>query len=319
LTERLASIILEGDAGTFVPDRRAGMLTSTNLSAEIRARRGLKPVGPPPPAFLVVDTESVPDGHLIRRVKYPGEDLSPEEAIERLRGEVRAQSRDGSDFIPVTFQYPVAVCVLRVGADYGLQSVTCLDTPAFRPDVIVEAFWKGVSHYPRARLVTFNGRGFDMPLLELAAFDRGISGRSYFASSRNRFQGNHVDLMDFLSNYGACRLTGGLNMLAKRLGQPGKIDVAGDQVYELWRAGRLHDINDYCMLDVLDTYFVFLRTRVLIGELGQAEERTLVRRARDWIAGRAATVAPLRRYLEHWPESAVPPLEAAVTVRFSAG
>jgi predicted PolB exonuclease-like 3'-5' exonuclease len=295
------------------------MLTSTNLSAEIRARRGVQPSGPPAPGFLVVDTESVPNGQLIRRVKYPGEDLTPKESIERLRGEIRAQSRDGSDFIPVTFQYPVAVCVLRVGADYALQTITCLDAPLFRPDVIVQAFWKGVNHYPRARLVTFNGRGFDMPLLELAAFDRGISGRSYFASSRNRFQGNHVDLMDFLSNYGACRLTGGLNMLAKRLGQPGKIDVAGDQVYELWQAGRLREINDYCMLDVLDTYFVFLRTRVLIGELGQAEERALVRRAREWLVGRAATTAALRRYLEHWPETGPPPVEEPITVRFSAG
>jgi 3'-5' exonuclease len=295
------------------------MPVSTNISAEILARRGAKPAGPPAPAFLVVDTESVPDGHLLRRVKYPGEALTAEEAVERARAESREHSRDGSDFVPVTFQHPVAVCVLRVAADYALQTLTCLDAPLYRPDVIVERFWKGVNLYPRARLVTFNGRGFDLPLLELAAFDRGLSARSYFASSRNRFQGNHVDLMDFLSNYGACRLTGGLNMLAKRLGQPGKIDVAGDRVYELWREGRVQEINDYCTLDVLDTYFVFLRTRVLVGEMDPALERVLVRRAREWIAGKSATMPALRTYLEHWPEAGPPPAEEVISVRFPAG
>src|SRR5579884_2829977 len=119
------------------------MLTSSNLGAEIRARRALRPTAEAP-AFLVVDTESVPDGQLLRRVKYPDRDLTPEEAVERARAEARAQSRDGSDFIPVTFQFPVAVCVLRVAADYGLQTITCLDAPLYRPDVIVERFWKGV-------------------------------------------------------------------------------------------------------------------------------------------------------------------------------
>jgi predicted PolB exonuclease-like 3'-5' exonuclease len=292
------------------------MVNSTSISAQILARRAAPPApaaAGPATAFLVVDTESVPDGELIRRVKYPDEPLTPEEAIARARQEAREASRDGSDFLPVTFQVPVAVCVLRVAADYAPLQITALDAPLFRRDRIVEAFWLGVAHYNRARLVTFNGRGFDMPLLELAAFDRGLPARSYFASSRNRFQGNHLDLMDFLSNYGACRMAGGLNMLAKRLGQPGKMGVAGDQVYEMWRDGRLRDINDYCMLDTLDTYFVFLRTRVLLGELTLLDERRLVERARVWIEARAASTPALRLYLDGWrsggPPSSLPKVD----------
>jgi len=110
--------------------------------------------------------------------------------------------------------------------------------------------------------VTFNGRGFDLPLLELAAFRWGYSVRDHFYNSRNRFNGNHLDLFDWLSNYGACRLAGGLNLLAKLLGKPGKMEVAGDQVWNLHREGKLQEINDYCLCDTLDTYFVFLRTRV---------------------------------------------------------
>ena len=64
----------------------------------------------------------------------------------------------------------------------------------FRPAEIVRKFWDGVAHYPRAKLVTFNGRGFDLPLLELAAFRHRCAARDYFQSSRNRYGGNHIDL-----------------------------------------------------------------------------------------------------------------------------
>jgi predicted PolB exonuclease-like 3'-5' exonuclease len=281
-----------------------------SISADIISRRkalaapGAAPAGPQT-GFLVFDTESVPDGALLARVKYPRDNLTPEEAIARAQAEAREQSRDGSDFLPVTFQVPVAVCVLRVATDFTLQSLACLDAPHFRAAEIVRQFWRGVAHYNRARLVTFNGRGFDLPLMELAAFDHGCSARDYFYNSRNRFQGNHLDLMDWLSNYGACRLAGGLSMLAQRSagGRPagcGKLDVSGDQVYEMYRSGKLQEINDYCLFDTLDTYFVFLRTRVLTGDLKPEEERLLARRARLWLGARAAQFPPLHTYLAAW-------------------
>lgn len=280
-----------------------------SISADILSRRAAKAAAgastQPETAFLVFDTESVPDGDLIRRVKYPGENLTPDEAIERARAEARELSRDGSDFLPVTFQVPVAVCVLRVGTDWSIQGLTCLDAPAFRTPQIVRQFWRGVSHYHRAKLVTFNGRGFDLPLLELAAFDHGCQAREYFQTSRNRFQGMHLDLMDWLSNFGACRLTGGLSMLAQRTagGYPvgcGKLDISGDQVLDLYRAGKIREINDYCMFDTLDTYFVFLRTRVLVGEMTIEEERVLARRARLWLGNKVSELPMLQNYIEAW-------------------
>ncbi len=255
-------------------------------------------------AFLVLDTESIPDGRLLSLVKYAAEDLSPAEAIRRAQAEARELSPKGSDFLPVSFQVPVAVCILRVAADFRLQALRCLDAPHFRPQRIVEEFWRGLAHYKsrsgnRAKLITFNGRGFDLPLLELAAFRYGCCASDYFVNSRNRYNGE-IDLFDWLTNYGACRLAGGLDLFSKILGKPGKMEVSGDQVYAMYLAGKIQEINDYCMFDTLDTYFVFLRTRVLRGDISLEEEQVLVAAGKAWITEKSAELPALRKYLENW-------------------
>jgi predicted PolB exonuclease-like 3'-5' exonuclease len=257
-----------------------------------------------PPAYLIVDTESVPDGKLLAKVKYDNDGLCPEDAIGRAQAEARERSATGSDFLPVTFQYPIAVCVLRVAADYRLQSIACLDAPHFRPRKIVETFWNGViKHKARARdirLVTFNGRCFDLPLLEMAAFRYGVSGGDNFGNNRRRFDGWHLDLCDWLTNFGAIRMAGGLNLLSKLLGKPGKMEIQGDMVYQLHLQGKNQEINDYCMFDTLDTYFVFLRTRVLTGELSLEDEHIAVLRAKEWLEAKAGELPALGRYLINW-------------------
>src|SRR5947207_3224082 len=86
-----------------------------------------------PPAYLIMDTESVPDGRLLAAVKYANDNLPPDVAIRRAQAEAREQSYSGSDFLPVTFQYPVAVCILRVGSDFTLQKINRLAEPQFQP------------------------------------------------------------------------------------------------------------------------------------------------------------------------------------------
>ena len=234
--------------------------------------------------YIVYDTESVVDGGLMARVLYQGEELTPEAAIGRyLEG-----LGDPDAFIPVAFHVPVAISVARVSSDFRLLDISCLDDPDFDSREMTRLFWKGVSHYKRAALVDFNGRGFDIPLMTLNAFRFGISCPAYFADDRfghrYRYTDKHIDLMDWLTEYGASRIRGGLNLLAKMLGKPGKMDTSGDQVAGLYAEGKLREINDYCMHDVLDTYFVFLRTRVLTGELSIEEEQSLLDEVGGWLA-----------------------------------
>ena len=249
-------------------------------------------------AFLVVGAESVPDGRLLAAVKYPDASLSPEQAVERARAESR---RDGADFVPVTFQVPVGVCVLRVGPDFTLLGMKCMDAPQFRPREIVNQFWFSATHY-KAKLVTFNGRGLDLPLLELAAFRYGISARDHYLA-RDRYRGP-IDLMDWFTNFGACRMAGGLDLLAKLLGKPGKMEVSGEQVYQMYLEGKIREINDYCLCDTLDTYFVFLRTRILTGDINLEQEAELIARAKAFLGSKTAEFPVLRKYLDNWTDFA---------------
>lgn len=258
--------------------------------------------------YFVFDVESVADGDLIAQVRYPGEKLTAREAVARYRGEL--VEKFGSDFIPYTFQIPVSVVIAKLRHDFTLADMAVLDEPKFRPHVITEYFWRGWERYGHPTLVSFNGRTFDLPLMELAAFNFGVQaptwfdehGRS-FEQPRNRYNSAaHLDLQDLLVNYGASRFTGGLNLAATLLGKPGKMNVQGHMVQDMYDEGRLAEINDYCRCDVLDTYFVFLRSRVITGRLSLEREQEIVARTKEWLLERTDDSPAFGAYLDHWSE-----------------
>jgi hypothetical protein len=256
------------------------------------------------PAYIVFDTETIPDGVLLARTRFPNDNLTPEQAVERAQAEELARSSGERDFIPITYQIPVAICLAPLGADFRLRGLHCLDAPDYRTAEMVRSFWKTVNRYGDTKLVTFNGRCFDLPMLELAAFRYGLSAPGHFGGGkggpRDRFGEGHIDLMEVLTNRGAIRFPGGLNLLSKLLGKPGKVDVWGHQVYDLWRQGKLDAVNEYCSFDVLDTYFVFLRTRVLLGALTLEGEQAIVQETKDWVAKESEQRPYLKKYLESW-------------------
>lgn len=264
--------------------------------------------------YFVFDAEAVADGDLIGKVRYPKEALTPAQAIRKYRDEVLAERGDGKDILPVTFMLPVSVAVAKVDARYKLLDLTVLDAPKFRPHVITRLFWQGWAHYQRPTLVTFNGRGYDLPLLELAAFRYGLPAPYWFnvedksfEQSRNRYNIDaHIDLSDLLSNFGAMRLNGGLNLLANLIGKPGKTGVDGSQVQDMFDAGKSVEVNDYCRCDVLDTYFVFLRSRVLLGKIKLDEEQQLVADAKAWLEARVEQTPVYGQYLQHWGDWKLP-------------
>jgi predicted PolB exonuclease-like 3'-5' exonuclease len=256
--------------------------------------------------YLIFDVEAVGDGDLIQRVRYPDEDLLPRDAVERYSADLLEQT--GRDVIPPTFVVPVSVAVAKVSARFQLLDLTVLDAPLFRPEQITRKFWQGWEHYGRPTFVTFNGRGYDMPVLELGAFRHGISLPAWFnvesrsfEQARNRYNiDRHIDLQDLFSNFSAMRVNGGLNLVSNLIDKPGKSGIDGSQVQDLYFDGHATRINDYCRCDVLDTYFVFLRTRVLIGRLGLEDEDALVAETREMLESHADEHPAYAHYLEFW-------------------
>jgi predicted PolB exonuclease-like 3'-5' exonuclease len=256
--------------------------------------------------YLVFDVESAADGALVSRLRYPGENLGPREAIARYREYLMEKYQ--TDFIPYTFQVPVALAAAKVTGEFRLADLVLLDEPHFRSHVITENFWRGWEKYKRPTLVSFNGRTFDLPLLELAAFRYGVSVPGWFNSSgkayelpRNRYNIDvHIDLHDLLTNFGAARFTGGLNLAANLIGKPGKMETQGHMVQDIVNEGDLARIGGYCRCDVLDTYFVFLRSRVLVGQLPLDREQEIIAETKEWLAERVDQTPEYAEYLDRW-------------------
>jgi len=121
----------------------------------------------------------------------------------------------------------------------------------------------------RPNLVTFNGRGFDLPVIASRCFRHAVTLRHYYSSRDVRYRfspDGHLDLMDFLADYGAAK-PAKLDIMAKLCGMPGKVGVDGKDVGPLVHAGRIEEVRNYCLCDVVQTAGVFLRVELLRGEL----------------------------------------------------
>lgn len=256
--------------------------------------------------YLLFDVESVADGDLIAKTRYPSKQLSAAEAITQFRQELLLTS--GRDFIPYTFHFPIAVVVAKLRADFSLAEIVSLDQPLHRPHVITKHFWTGWEAYEQPTWVTFNGRTFDLPLMEHAAFRYGVAVPKWFNlmdrtydQRRNRYNlASHIDVQELLTNYGATWFRGGLNLAATLLGKPGKMDVQGDMVYDMYLQGKVAEINEYCRCDVLDTYFVFLRTMVLTGKLSLEQEHDRVMNAKEMLEQQQGNHPAYAQYLKQW-------------------
>lgn len=243
--------------------------------------------------FVVFDIETRVDKQLLNRVFFPNQALADEEAYQRFRDDPRNR---GGDVMPVTLQVPVSIAIGEVGSDYQLRTVECLAVDNYSEKQLVREFWRFEESFDGV-LVSFNGRGFDLPVLELMALRYGISAPKYFEgpnSPRLRNAVRHLDLYDWLCNFGATGLRGGLDLLLKMVGQPGKTTLDGSRVQEYFEAGRIGEIHRYCRSDVLQTYLLFLRVELIRGRLDEAMYRSAQANASRMLEGLvAATTAPV--------------------------
>lgn len=250
---------------------------------------------------LVFDIETVPDSELGRKIGgFEGDDMQVAAAMIAKRKE---QTESG--FLPLEQHRVVAIStLLRSGDQLQVWSVGAVDSSE---DDLLRRFFGGIDKL-RPTLVSWNGSGFDLPVLHYRMLRHGIASPTYWDTGErdrdfkwnnylNRFHTRHVDLMDVLSAYQG-RGRASLDHVAQLLGQPGKLGMSGDQVFDYWRAGRIAEIRSYCETDVFNTYLVWLRFELIRGQLTAAEYDLEIARAREWLGERED--AHWRQYAAAW-------------------
>ncbi|MDO8644516.1 MAG: 3'-5' exonuclease [bacterium] len=251
--------------------------------------------------YLIYDIESVTDKPLLNKVLYQHERLDDEAAFKKHLAELATEERD---FVNPAFHQPISLAALAVGDDFSISRIGLLGGESKTTESIVRDFWE-IYQKNRPVLVDFNGKGFDLRLLELWAYRLGITiGEEHFGKYGPRYRfadDKHIDLHEWMTNYGAIRFRGGLNLFAKLIGKPGKMETSGQQVQELFEAGQQFVIDDYCLSDALDTYFIFLRTRVMKGEISLERERELGEQAKKKILEKSEKEGYFKKYLERLP------------------
>lgn len=251
--------------------------------------------------YLVYDIESVVDKNLLNRVLFAKKNLSDEEAYKTHVAEITKDG--GNGFVNASFHIPVCIAALALEKDYTIQKIGLLGEEKRTPGAIVKHFW---DMYNKGNfvLVDFNGRGYDLRLLELWAFRQGIPIHyKHFDKFGIRYryaEDKEMDLHEVITNNMAIRYQGGLDLLAKLLGKPGKMDTKGDMVQELFEQKKMFQIEDYCLGDVMDTYFVFLRWKVVRGTLSLDQEKTLVEQALEKMKTMAKEKGHFKNYIENF-------------------
>jgi len=254
--------------------------------------------------FLTLDLETVPDEELVVAVAgVPGRPYA--EQLGRVVAERRARTGGRSDFLPLPYHRPVAACLLEAREEGGVVSVTDLSSWTDRGGpgderAFLERFWERAEG---ATLVTFHGRGFDLPVLELRSLKHAVP----IGPPGDSGAGRHFDVKEALSGRGAAQAAP-LDLYAKLVGLPGKEEVVGADVQRLYAAGDLDRIAAYCMTDVVQTFLLFLRCRLLDGSLtadGYAESAAGAREVLPSLFARRLRPGE-RRFLEGFVERCAP-------------
>ncbi len=259
--------------------------------------------------YLVFDIETIVDKELVKQIYDPENTLTLEQAYDHARDMLLERSGQQSDFFPIPFHIPIAVATLQADEAYRIRSLGCTGADRYSEPELITRFWQLFDG--AQTLVSFNGRGFDLPVLELRALKHKLSLPRYFGvgESRATYRGSrysdafHIDICDFLSNFGAVYRRGSLDMLTKLIGLPGKYSMAGEDVEYLYRQGRQKEINQYCITDVLQTYFLFLRVELLRAKLDLAAYQSAVGSAREYLDQLASTGGTenfLADFLQRW-------------------
>ncbi|MBV64600.1 MAG: 3'-5' exonuclease [Halomonas sp.] len=220
---------------------------------------------------LVFDIETIPDLDGGRRLYdlHGLDDKDTASALFNLR-----RQENGSEFLRLHLHRVVAISVVLRSAQ-GIKVWSLGDEDAGEKELI-ERFYDGIERFT-PQIVSWNGGGFDLPVLNYRALQHGVVARRFWETGNedtsfrfnnylSRFHQRHLDLMEQLAMFNG-RANAPLDQIATLLGFPGKMGMSGAKVFDAFQDGDLKGIRDYCETDVLNTWLVFLRFQLMRGEI----------------------------------------------------
>ncbi len=227
-------------------------------------------------SLFVFDIETVPDTDAVPALTdFTDPDVAARRGeLERYHLEV---TNGNNSFPRQPFHRIVAIAFLEAEIDrdgpretYLLNELRAGGETDWDERKLIEGFF---SYFERIkpRLVSFNGRTFDLPVLRYRAMVHGIAAPFLYSagdkwnSYTSRYSPDwHCDLLEVLSDYGASARVR-LNEVCAALGLPGKFGPSGADVAGMYDEGRIGEIRAYCETDVLNTYLVYLRHQLHTG------------------------------------------------------
>ena len=228
--------------------------------------------------ILTFDIETIPDIEAGKRL-YELDGLNDAE-IARVMFTKQRELRE-SEFLPLHLQRVIVISiVLRTGDGLKVWSLGSRDSTEKE---IITRFFDGIEKYTPT-LVSWNGSGFDLPVLNHRCLILGVSAPKYWDVGENdrefrwnnyvnRYHYRHTDLMDVLAGY-QIKANAPLNQMSILCGLPGKLGMDGSQVWSSYSAGGFDDIRNYCETDSLNTYLLYLRWELMRGNLTQTQLTT---------------------------------------------
>lgn len=224
---------------------------------------------------LVFDIETVPDVDLGRRL-FSLDGLGDVEIAQAMFH--RQVEKSGSEFLPLHQHRVVAIAVaLRNRSGFRVWS---LGEEGSDEKEIITRFFDGIERFTPT-IVSWNGGGFDLPVLHYRSLLHGVSAPRYWETGdddqafrwnnyQSRFHWRHTDLMDVISGYQP-RGRAPLQDIAVMLGFPGKLGMSGEQVWPCFVDGGIVKIRHYCETDALNTYLVYLQFEMIRGRIDGAQ------------------------------------------------